>query len=78
VQACSYSPSPGVETAELLGLRWADLDLAADRLEVLYLQRVDGRLALVRPKTSASRRPCSWSSATPPRGEVRGGQQRKG
>jgi integrase len=49
----------GLRQAELLGLRWADLDLdlAAGRLEVLHsLQRVDGRLTLVRPKTPTSRR----------------------
>ena len=47
----------GLRQAELLGLRWADLDLAAGRLEVLHsLQRVEGRLTLVRPKTPASRR----------------------
>jgi integrase len=51
----------GLRQAELLGLQWADLDLdpdlAAGRLEVLHsLQRVDGRLTLVRPKTPASRR----------------------
>ena len=51
----------GLRQAELLGLRWTDLDLgpnlAAGRLEVLHsLQRVDGRLTLVRPKTPASRR----------------------
>jgi integrase len=51
----------GLRQAELLGLRWADVDLAvgqpAGRLEMLHsLQRVDGRLTLVRPKTPASRR----------------------
>ena len=47
----------GLRQAELLGLRWADVDLAAGRLEVVHsLQRVDGRLTLVVPKTSASRR----------------------
>jgi integrase len=51
----------GLRQAELIGLRWADVDLAVGepegRLEVLHsLQRVDGRLTLVRPKTPASRR----------------------
>jgi hypothetical protein len=45
---CSCSPSTwGLRQAELLGLRWADVDLAVGRpegrLEVLHsLQRVDG------------------------------------
>jgi integrase len=50
---------PGLRQAELLGLRWVDLDLdlATGRLEVLHsLPRVEGRLRLVRPKTPASRR----------------------
>jgi integrase len=51
----------GLRQAELLGLRWMDLDLDLElgegRLEVLHsLQRVDGRLTLVPPKTPASRR----------------------
>jgi integrase len=47
----------GLRQAELLGLRWVDVDLAAGRLEVVHsLQRVDGRLTLVAPKTPASRR----------------------
>jgi integrase len=38
-------------------LRWADVDLTAGRLEVVHsLQRVDGRLTLVAPKTPASHR----------------------
>ncbi|MBK7622379.1 MAG: site-specific integrase [Kineosporiaceae bacterium] len=47
----------GMRQAELLGLRWVDVDLAAGRLQVAHsLQRVDGRLALVAPKTPASHR----------------------
>ena len=47
----------GLRQAELLGLRWVDVDLAAGRLEVVHsLQRVDGRLTLVAPKTPASHR----------------------
>ncbi|GAA1633422.1 hypothetical protein GCM10009733_032990 [Nonomuraea maheshkhaliensis] len=39
------------------GLRWADVDLEASKLEVVQsLQRVAGRLQFVRPKTSDSER----------------------
>ncbi len=42
---------------EVLGLRWCDVDLAAGVLRVSYaLQRIDGTLALVQPKTERSRR----------------------
>ena len=47
----------GLRRAELLGLRWVDVDLDAGRLTVVHsLQRVDGRLTLVPPKTPASHR----------------------
>ena len=47
----------GLRQGELLGLRWADVDLDARRLTVRHtLARVDGRLALLEPKTARSRR----------------------
>jgi integrase len=47
----------GLRRGELLGLRWADVDLEIGRLEVVQtLQRVDGRLQFVRPKTRRSER----------------------
>jgi integrase len=42
----------GLRRGELLGLRWADIDLDAGTLEVVHaLQRVGGELRFVRPKT---------------------------
>jgi len=47
----------GLRQGEALGLQWEDLDLDAGRLTVRHaLQRVDGRLILVEPKTRLSRR----------------------
>ncbi|MBO0706899.1 MAG: site-specific integrase [Candidatus Dormibacteraeota bacterium] len=47
----------GMRMGEVLGLRWCDVDLDAGVLRVTYaLQRVDGKLALVQPKTERSRR----------------------
>jgi integrase len=47
----------GLRQGESLGLRWEDVDFAAGTLRVRYaLQRVDGTLQLVEPKTSQSRR----------------------
>jgi integrase len=47
----------GLRSGEALGLRWEDIDLDARRLHVTYaLQRVDGRLVMVEPKTERSRR----------------------
>ncbi|MEU8727696.1 MULTISPECIES: tyrosine-type recombinase/integrase [Actinomycetes] len=47
----------GLRRGELLGLRWTDVDLEVDKLEVVQsLQRVAGRLQFVRPKTSGSER----------------------
>lgn len=57
----------GLRQGEVLGLRWADVDLDARTLRVgLALQRLPGvggqpgRLALVEPKTSRSRRSVSF------------------
>jgi len=47
----------GLRQGEALGLRWQDVDLEAGTLAVRYqLQRVDGKPALVEPKTPKSRR----------------------
>lgn len=47
----------GLRRGELLGLRWADLDLDRGALEVRFtLQRVDGDLRFLPPKTRTSRR----------------------
>jgi integrase len=47
----------GLRRGELLGLRWADVDLEAGTLEVVHaLQRVGGELRFVRPKTEDSER----------------------
>ncbi len=47
----------GLRRAEVLGLRWDDIDLDAERLQVTQtLQRVEGSLQLLPPKTRHSRR----------------------
>jgi integrase len=47
----------GLRQGELLGLKWEDVDLDAGMIRVNHaLQRVDGRLRLVPPKTASSRR----------------------
>jgi integrase len=47
----------GLRQGELFGLRWEDVDLDAGALRVRHaLQRVDGQLKLVEPKTALSRR----------------------
>lgn len=47
----------GLRQGEALGLRWQDVDLSAGTLTVRYaLQRLDGTLQLVEPKTEQSRR----------------------
>ncbi|WP_440107488.1 site-specific integrase [Streptosporangium sp. H16] len=47
----------GLRRGELLGLRWVDIDLDGAKLEVIQtLQRVEGRLQFVRPKTNDSER----------------------
>ena len=47
----------GLRSGELLGLQWSDIDFGAGLLSVRRaLQRVNGRLILVEPKTSLSRR----------------------
>lgn len=47
----------GLRQGEALGLKWADLDLDGKSLSVRHaLQRVDGKLELVEPKSERSRR----------------------
>ena len=47
----------GLRQGEILGLRWSDVDTAAGTLTVRHaLARIDGRLVLVEPKSTASRR----------------------
>jgi integrase len=47
----------GLRRGELLGLHWSDIDLDVATLRVNYgLQRFDGKLHLVEPKTEKSRR----------------------
>lgn len=47
----------GLRQGEALGLRWRDVDFAAGTLRVSnQLQRISGRLSLVPPKTTKSRR----------------------
>jgi integrase len=49
--------SLGLRRGELLGLRWADVDLDGEKLEIVQaLQRVAGRLQFVQPKTQDSER----------------------
>lgn len=47
----------GLRQGEALGLRWQDIDFAAGTMTVRnQLQRIDGKLILVAPKTEKSRR----------------------
>lgn len=48
----------GLRRGEVLGLRWEDVDLAGGVIYVRHsLQRIDGSLQIVEPKTRASRAP---------------------
>src|SRR5207302_6583175 len=47
----------GLRQGEALGLRWQDIDFAAGTIAVRnQLQRINGKLVLVAPKTEKSRR----------------------
>ncbi|GAA2115162.1 hypothetical protein [Streptomyces synnematoformans] len=47
----------GMRRGEILGLRWDAVDLNRETLTVeRSLQRVDGRLTLVKPETESSER----------------------
>lgn len=53
----SVALTMGLRQGEALGLRWQDVDLELGYLRISkQLQRIDGRLQLVEPKTSRSRR----------------------
>lgn len=53
----SVALAMGLRQGEALGLRWEDVDLLAGSLSVRHqVQRIDGRLVLVEPKTERSRR----------------------
>jgi len=53
----SVALSLGLREGEVLGLRWQDIDLNTGSLSVRrQLQRIDGKLQLVEPKTEKSRR----------------------
>ena len=53
----SVALSLGLRQGEALGLRWEDVDLDKGNLSVRYaLQRVNGKVELVEPKTKKSRR----------------------
>ncbi len=56
--------SLGLRQGEALGLRWEDVELQAGTLRVaVALQRFDGKLQLVEPKTDRSRRVLSVPTA---------------
>jgi integrase len=53
----SVALAVGLRLGEALGLRWSDVDVAKRTLTVEQaLQRVDGKLAFVEPKSDKSRR----------------------
>jgi integrase len=53
----------GLRQGELLGLGWPDVDLEADTITVRHaLQRVEGRLVLVEPKSATSHRTIAMPS----------------
>ena len=59
--------STGLRRGEVLGLRWQDVDLTARQLFVRQaVQRVDGRLQMVGPKTHRSTRPIPLAPISAP------------
>lgn len=53
----SVALSLGLRQGEALGLRWQDIDFEARTLRVSYaIQRIEGKLQIVEPKTERSRR----------------------
>lgn len=53
----SVALSLGLRQGEALGLRWRDIDFEARTLRVNYaIQRIEGKLQMVEPKTEGSRR----------------------
>jgi integrase len=60
----SVALTMGLRQGEALGLRWQDVDLELGYLRVSkQLQRIDGRLQLVEPKTIRSRRSLAMPTA---------------
>lgn len=54
---CITALDSGMRQGEVLGLRWQDVDLATGTIRVVHaLQRVNGKLVLVEPKSRTSRR----------------------
>jgi integrase len=61
----SVATAVGLRLGESLGLRWCDVDLKNGRLTVNQtLQRVDGKLAFVEPKSEKSRRTVTLPALT--------------
>ena len=55
----------GLRQGEALGLRWEDVDPDGATIRVRHaLQRVDGKLVLVEPKTERSRRTIDVPAST--------------
>lgn len=60
---CTFALATGLRLGEALGLHWQDVDLDARTIRVRQaLQRIDGELRLVEPKTDRSRRTVGLSS----------------
>ncbi len=56
----------GLRQGEALGLRWEDVDMQQGWVQArMALQRVDGKLQLVEPKTEKSRRAIEMGSFLP-------------
>jgi integrase len=61
----SVATAMGLRQGEMLGLRWDDVDLENHRLRIRgQLQRIDGQLRIVEPKSKRSRRTLTMPSAT--------------
>lgn len=61
----SVAVALGLRRSEALGLRWEDIDFENETISVRYsLQRIDGKLQLVEPKSANSRRTIAMPKAT--------------
>lgn len=61
----SVAVALGLRRSEALGLRWQDIDFEAETLRVRHsLQRIEGKLQLVEPKSLKSRRTIALPKAT--------------